>query len=137
MKLCVINSLLIVCFYNGLKSYQVGQFFYKIHGKIVHNVYKSTFMEYCIKSTINTRGILPIFINYFFRAIRSTKHLVDRVSADYAGFTCKGLESQTNMVFLCCLSEQIIHEVRRVFKFFHKIYHFKLFFALKLYYQWK
>ena len=29
---------------------------------------------------------LPIFINYFFCAIRLTKHLVDRVSADYIGF---------------------------------------------------
>ena len=48
--------------------------------KILCNGYKSTFMEYCLKSTINTRGILPII---FFRAIRSTKHLVDRVSADY------------------------------------------------------
>ena len=26
MRLDVINSLLIVCFYNGLKSYQVGQY---------------------------------------------------------------------------------------------------------------
>ena len=43
-------------------------------------------MEYCIKSTANTRDILPIFTNYLFRTIRSTKHLVDRVSADYIGF---------------------------------------------------
>ena len=63
---------------------------YKIHGKIVCNGYKSTFMEYCIKSTINTRGILPIVINYFFRAVRSTKHLVDWVSADYIGFYMQG-----------------------------------------------
>ena len=60
----MINSLLVVCFYNGLKRYQVGQFF-KICGKIVRNVYKSTFMEYCVKSTINTRGILPIFYQSF------------------------------------------------------------------------
>ena len=40
-------------------------------------------MEYCIKTTINTRGIFTNFTNYFFHAIRSTKHLVDRVSADY------------------------------------------------------
>ena len=56
---------------------------YKIREKILRNGYKSTFMEYYIKSTINTSGILPIFTNYFFRAVRSTKHLVDRVSADY------------------------------------------------------
>ena len=59
---------------------------YKIRGKIVRNGYKSTFMEYCVKSTINSRGILPIFINYLFRADQSTKHLVDRVSADHIGF---------------------------------------------------
>ena len=63
---------------------------YKIRGKIVRNGYKSTFMGYCVKSTINSRGILPIFINYFFHAIRSTKHLVDRVSADHIGFYKQG-----------------------------------------------
>ena len=52
---------------------------YKIREKILCNGYKSTFMEYCIKSTINARGILPII----FCAIRSTKHLVDQVLADY------------------------------------------------------
>ena len=56
---------------------------YRIREKMLCNRYKSTFMEYCVKSTINTSGILPIFTNYFFRAIRLTKHLVDRVSADY------------------------------------------------------
>ena len=37
-------------------------------------------MEYCLKSTINTGGI---FYQLFFCAVRSTKHLVDQVSADY------------------------------------------------------
>ena len=44
-------------------------------------------MEYCDKSIINTRGN---FINYFFRTVRSTKHFVDRVSADYIGFYKQG-----------------------------------------------
>ena len=49
-------------------------------------------MEYCIKSTINTRGILPIFFfsNILFHANRSTKHLVDRVSADHIGYYMQG-----------------------------------------------
>ena len=47
-------------------------------------------MEYCIKSTINSRGILPILINYFFRAVRLTKHLVDQVSADDIGYYMQG-----------------------------------------------
>ena len=63
---------------------------YKIHGKIVCNGYKSAFMEYCVKSTINSRGILPIFINYLFHTDRSTKHLVDWVSADHIGFYKQG-----------------------------------------------
>ena len=134
MRLCVINSLLVVCFYNGLKSYQVSQFFYKICGKIVRNVYKSTFMEYCVKSTINTRGILPIFINYFFRTVRSTKHLVDRVSADYIGFYMQGSGKSDKYGFsVACLSG-LFMRLDVFFKFFHKIYHFKLFFTLKLYF---
>ena len=63
---------------------------YKIRGKIVRNGYKSTFMEYCVKSTINSRGILPIFINYLFCADRLTKHFVDQVSADYIGYYMQG-----------------------------------------------
>ena len=43
-------------------------------------------MEYCIKSTINTRGILPILSTISFHTNRSTKHLVDRVSADDIGY---------------------------------------------------
>ena len=33
---------------------------------------------------------LPIFINYFFRAIQSTKHLVDQVLANYIGYYMQG-----------------------------------------------
>ena len=47
-------------------------------------------MQYCIKSTINTRGILPILSIILFRAVRSTKHLVDQVLADYIGFYMQG-----------------------------------------------
>ena len=36
------------------------------------------------------------------------------------------------MVLFCCLSELNFHEVRRVFKFFHKIDHFKPNFTLKI-----
>ena len=107
---------------------------YKIRGKIVRNGYKSTFIEYCVKSTINSRGILPIFINYFLHAIQSTKHLVHQVSADYIGVYMQGSGKSDKYGFFCCLSERIFHEVRRVFKFFHKISHFKLFFTLKLYF---
>ena len=85
MKLGVINSFLVVCFYNGLKSYQVREYLQN-SCKILRDGYKSTFMEYYIKSIINTRGFLPII----FCAIRSTKHLVDQVSADYIVYYMQG-----------------------------------------------
>ena len=85
MKLGVINSFLIVCFYNGFKSYQVGKYLQN-SCKILHNGYKSTFLEYCVKSIINARENLPII----FRAIRSTKHLVDQVLADYIDYYMQG-----------------------------------------------
>ena len=40
---------------------------------------------------MNTRGTLSIFVKYFFPAIRSTKHLVDWLSADYIVFYKQGL----------------------------------------------
>ena len=39
---------------------------------------------------MNIRGNLHIFIKYFFPAGRSTKHSVDRLSADYIGFYRQG-----------------------------------------------
>ena len=60
---------------------------YKIHAKILHNGYKTTFMELCIKYTINTR---ENFTNYFFHTIRLTKHFVDQVSANYNGYYMQG-----------------------------------------------
>ena len=93
-----------MCFYNGLKSYQVN--IYKICGKIVRNGYKSTYMEYCVKSTINSRGILPIFNNYLFRTDRSTKHFIDRVSADYIGYYMQGSGKSDKYGFFGCLPEK-------------------------------
>ena len=42
----MINSLLVVCFYNRLKIRNVGQYFTKFCGKTVHNGYNSTFTGY-------------------------------------------------------------------------------------------
>ena len=44
------------------------QYFTKFHGKTVHNGYKSTIVEYCDKSTMNTEVFYPFFIKYFFPA---------------------------------------------------------------------
>ena len=55
---------------------------YKIHAKILHNGYKTTFMENALNLQSIQEKILPII----FPAIRSTKHFVDQVSADYNGY---------------------------------------------------
>ena len=69
---------------------------YKIRAKVLCNGYKTTFMEKCIKFTINIGENLPII----FPTIRSTKHFVDRVLADYNGYyICKNPVSWKNMVF--------------------------------------
>ena len=60
--------------------------FTKFHGKTVHNGYKSTILEYCDKSTMNTIGNVHILSNFIFPARQSTKHSVDQLSADYIGF---------------------------------------------------
>ena len=73
-----------------VKNNKIGQYFTKFRGKTVGNGYKSTFMNNEIKSTMNTRGNLHIFIKYFFPTGRSTKHSVDRLSADYIGFYRQG-----------------------------------------------
>ena len=62
-------------------------------------------MEYCVKSTINTKGILPIFFfsNILFRTDRSTKHLADQVSADHIGYYMQGSGKSDKYGFFCCL----------------------------------
>ena len=52
---------------------------YKICVKVLHNVYKSTFMGYCV----NIQSIQEKILTIIFRAIRLTKHLVDQLLADY------------------------------------------------------
>ena len=42
----MINSLLVVCFYNGFKQIKSVNSFTKFRGKAVRNGYKSTFTEY-------------------------------------------------------------------------------------------
>ena len=88
-------------------------------------------MEYCIKSTINTRGILPILSTILFCADRLTKHLVDRVSADDIGYYMQGSGKSDKYGFFSVACLKKFDVVRRVFKFLHKIYHFKLNFAFK------
>ena len=60
--------------------------FTKFCGKTVRNGYKSTILEYCDKSTMNTIGNVHILSNFIFPTSRSTKHSVDWLLADYIGF---------------------------------------------------
>ena len=47
-------------------------------------------MEYCVKSTINSRGILPILSIICFASIDRLSILVDQVLADHIGFYKQG-----------------------------------------------
>ena len=83
-------------------------------------------MEYCVKSTINTRGIVPIFINYFFCAVQSTKHLVDWVSADHIDYYMQGSSKWDKYGFFYCLPEKVFMWLDVFSNFSKTIYHFKL-----------
>ena len=80
MKLGVINSFLIVCFYNGFKSYQLGEYLQN-SCKILCNGYKST---------LNLQSIQEKILPIIFRTVQSTKHLVDWVSADCIDYYMQG-----------------------------------------------
>ena len=60
--------------------------FTKYREKTVRNGYKSTITEYCDQFTSNIRGKLHIFLKISYPTSRSTKHLVDQLSAYYIGF---------------------------------------------------
>ena len=59
---------------------------YKIRAKILCNGYKTTFMENALNIQSIQEKILPII----FHAIRSTKHFVDQVLANYNGYYMQG-----------------------------------------------
>ena len=86
MKLDMINSFLIVCFYNGFKSYQVREFFTKIVQKYdVMAINQYLWIIVCYLRSIQEE-ISPII----FGTIRSTHHLVDWLSAYYIGHYMQG-----------------------------------------------
>ena len=80
---------------------------------------------------LNLQSIQEEFYQFFFRTVRSTKHLVDRVSADYIDDYMQGSGKLDKYGFSLLPAREIFNEVRRVFKFFHKIYDFKPIFAFK------
>ena len=130
MKLGVINSFLIVCFTMVPKKIFRPEKFYKILTKISRNGYKTICREKCITFTINTReNFTTIFLQF-----RSTKQFMIIRETGYQPITMVTIDknpvSRTNMVLSgTCL--RFCHEVRCVFKFFHKNSDFKLIFAFK------
>ena len=60
MKLGMINSFLIVCFTMVQKKKFKSENIYKIHTKMSHNGYKTTFREKCITLQSIQEKILPI-----------------------------------------------------------------------------
>ena len=56
-----------------------------------------------------------------FPAIQSTKHFVDRVSADYNGYYIQESSKLDKYGFSLLPPRVTLNEVTRVFKFFHKI----------------
>ena len=85
IRLCVINSLLVVCFYNGFKQIKSVNFLQNsVEKQCVMAI--NQHLRNIEKFTMNIRGKLHIFIEVSFPAGRSTKHLVDQLSAGYIGF---------------------------------------------------
>ena len=81
MKLGVINSFLIVCFYNGFKIIQI-----RIFTKFVQKYYIMAIKQHLWKNALNLQSIQEIILPIIFPAIRLTKHFVDRVLANYNGY---------------------------------------------------
>ena len=70
---------------------------------------------------LNLQSIQEKMLPIIFRAVRSTKHLVDRVSADYIDYYMQGSGKSDKYGFSLLPGLVIFDEVRCVFKFFHKI----------------
>ena len=82
MKLGVINSYLIVCFYSGFKSFQVGEYLPNLCKK--YDI--MTIKQHLWKNALNLQSIQEKILPIIFPTIQLTKHFVDQVSTDYNGY---------------------------------------------------
>ena len=82
MKLGMINSFLIVCFTMVKKKYLN----WRIFTKFVQKYYVMAIKQHLRKNTLHLQSIKEKILPIIFPAIRSTKHFVDQVSADYNGY---------------------------------------------------
>ena len=62
--------------------------------------YVMAIKQHLWKKSLNLQSIQEKILPIIFPTIQSTKHFVDWVLANYNGYLCKDLVSQTNMVFL-------------------------------------
>ena len=86
MKFGVINSFLIVCFYNGFESCQVGEYLQNSCKKY----YIMAINQHLWNIALNLQSLQEKMLPIIFRTIRLTKHLVDRVLADYIDYYVQG-----------------------------------------------
>ena len=80
---------------------------YKIHTKISHNGYKTTFREKCITFTINTRENFTNDFSRNFNRLSIYDIKVDRVLADYNGYYRQESGKSDKYGFFWCLPEKL------------------------------
>ena len=83
--------------------------------------YVMAIKQHLWKNALNLQSIQEKNLPIIFPTIRSTKHFVDRVSADYNGYYMQGSGKSDKYGFFWHLPDKTLDEVRRVFKFIHKI----------------
>ena len=74
IKLGMINSLLVVCFYNGFKSFQV-----RIFTKFVQEYYVMAIKQHLWENASNIQSIQEKILPIMVPAIQSTKHFVGQI----------------------------------------------------------
>ena len=73
---------------------------------------------------LNLQSIQEKILPIIFHAIQLTKHLVDRVSANYIDYYMQGSGKSDKYGFSLLPARVSFNEVRHVFKFFHIILRF-------------
>ena len=99
-----------------LKVIKLENFFTKIVQKYVMAI-----SQYLWIIALNLQSIQEEILPIIFHTVWLTKHLVDRVSADYIDYYMQGSGKSDKYGFSLLPAWVIFDEVRHVFKFFHKI----------------
>ena len=83
MKLGVINSYLIVCFLQWFLKFSSQRIF----TKFMQKYYIMAIKQHLWENALNLQSIQEKILPIIFPAIRSSKHFVDQVSAEYNGYS--------------------------------------------------